>query len=95
MYGWRIRRPLAAQGPVSLVDLSVAEESVQALQGLGGLGQDHDAAYGTVQAVGNAHEHLPGLAVPPGDEGLEGLGEGFVAGLVALDDFSGALVQHQ
>jgi len=53
----------AAKGPVGLVDSAFAEHRGEALQRLGSLGEDDYAADGTVQPVGDAHEHLPGLGV--------------------------------
>ena len=86
---------LAAEGAVGLLDIAVAEHRREPLQGLGGLGEEADAAHGPVKPVGDAHKDLAGLVVPPGDEGLEGFGEGFVAGLVALHDLSRLLVEGQ
>ena len=70
-------------------------EVLAAGQGLGGLGQDDGSADRTVEAVGHTHEHLAGLPVAEGDESLEFLRKGLVAGLVALDYLTGTLVQDQ
>lgn len=85
----------AGQCKVGFVDLAVAEHRVHPFQGLGCLGQDRDAAYRPVQAVRYAEEHLPRLAVAFCNECLEGLGDRFVTGLVALYDVSHALVDYQ
>ncbi len=87
--------PGAAQCPIGFVDFSLPEHRIQAFQGLGGLGQDHDAAHRAVQAVGNPHEHLAGFFVPLCDEGLQRLTDRLVARLVALDDFARALVENE
>ena len=87
-------RARTGERPVGLVDLALAQHLVQAFQGLGGLGKEADAAHGAVQAVGDTQEHLAGLGVPPGNEGLEGLREGLVAGLVSLHDLAGAFIEN-
>ena len=74
---------------------AVAEGGGQALQRLGGLGQQADAAHRAVQPVGEAQEDLAGLAVPLRDEGLVGLRQRLVARLVALRDLAHALAHHQ
>ena len=83
------------QGPVDLPGISLPEGGGEACQGLGGLGQDDGSADRTVEPVGHTHEHLSGLAVAEGDESLEFLRQGLVAGLVALDYFSRTLVEDQ
>ena len=88
-------RPGAAQGPIGLAHLPVAEHRRQALQGLGRLGEENDAADGPVQAVWDAKEDPAGFAVALRDEGLVGLGQAFVSGLVALDDVADGLVDDQ
>ena len=80
---------------VDLVDLAVPEHGAEPLQGLGCLGEEADAAHRTVQAMGDAHEDLPGLSVSCRDVSFEGFGDGLVAGLVPLDDFSGSFVEDQ
>ena len=45
--------------------------------------------------MGNSHKHLPGFAVPLGDEGLEGFAQGFVSRLVSLYNLSRPLVKNQ
>ena len=86
-------RTRGGERPVGLVDVAAAEHPVQALQGLGGLGKEAHPAHGAVQAVGDAQEHLAGLGVPLGYEGLEGLAQGFVSGLVSLYNLSGAFIE--
>ena len=85
----------AAESPVGLVDVSVPEHRIQAFQGFGGLCEEDESAYRTVQAVGDAHEYLSRLPVPQGDERLERFAQRFVAGLVALDDFARPLVEDE
>ena len=92
---FRFARLRADQGPVGLSDGALAEQGGHPLQGLGGLGQHDDAADRPVQPVGEAHEHLPGLAVPFGDERLAGVGQALVPGLVALHDLARLLVQDK
>ena len=87
--------PGAAQCPVGLVDLALPEHRIQAFQGLGGLGQDDDAAHRAVQAVGNSHEHLAGLGIPLRDESLQRFAHRFVARLVSLDDLARPLVENE
>ena len=73
----------------------VSKGLVHPFQTFGGLGQDGNAAYRAVQPVRDAHEDLAGFAIPAGDEGLIGIGQCFVAGFVALDDFAAAFVHHE
>ena len=87
--------PLAAQRPVGLVHSSFPEHCGQAPQGLACLGKHAYAADRPVEAVGDAKKNLPGLGVAFGDEGFVGVCDAFVAGFVALGDFSGELVYHQ
>ena len=89
------RGPIGREGPVGLVDFSFAEHFVEALQGLGGFGKQDHTAHGPVQAVGDSHEHLTGLAVPLGDECLERFAQGFVSGLVSLHNLSRPLVENK
>ena len=42
------RGPIGGEGPIGLVDFSLAEHLVQALQGLGSFGKEHHAAHGAV-----------------------------------------------
>ena len=93
--GGRLGGRGAAQCTVCLVDTALAEHRIQALQRLGSLGKQADAADRTVQPVRDAHKDLPGFAVPGGDERLELLCQGFVAGLVSLDNFARPLVEDQ
>ena len=77
------------------MDLSFAEHLVETLQRFGGLGEHAEAADRPVEPVGEAQEDLAGFFVAPGDEGLVGIGQAFVARLVALRDLARALVHHQ
>ena len=90
-----VPRFAAAQGQVDLVHGAFPEHGCHALQGLGCLGKDHYSAHRTVESVGNAQEHIAGLAVALLDEGLEILGEGSVAGTVALDYLSRLFIENQ
>ena len=92
---FRRYRGILHQGPIDLPCISLPEGGGEAGQGLGGLGQDDGSADRTVEAVGHTHEHLAGLPVAEGDESLEFLDQGLVAGLVALDYLAGALVQDK
>ena len=92
---FRRRGLRTAEGPVGLVDLSFAEHLVETLQRFGGLGEHAEAADRPVEPVGEAQEDLAGFFVAPGDEGLVGIGQAFVARLVALRDLARALVHHQ
>ena len=82
---FRRYRGILHQGPVDLPGIPFPEGGGEAGQGLGGLGQDDGSADRTVEAVGLAE----------GDESLEFLDQGLVAGLVALDYLAGALVQDK
>ena len=70
------------------MDLAFPEHGIQPLQGLGRFREQADAAHGAVQAVRDAHEHLAGLGVTLGDEGLERLAHRLVACLVPLDNLT-------
>ena len=85
----------ATERPVGLMHGTVAEHGTEAFQGLGGLGEEADAAHRPVEPVRHTHEYLSGLAVTGGDERLQGFGKGFVTGLVALDDFAGPFVEDE
>ena len=74
---------------------SVTEHRIQALQGLGRLREQADAAHRPVQAVRDAHEHLAGLGVALGDEGLERFAHRLVARLVALDNLTCPFVENE
>ena len=88
-------RAVGGEGPVGFVDFPFPEHLVKAFQGFGGFGKQDYAAHGPVQPVGDSHEYLPGLPVPLGDEGLEGLAQGFVSRLVSLHNLSRPLVENQ
>ena len=77
------------------MDLPVTEHRIQALQGLGRLREQADAAHGAVQAVRDAHEHLARLGVALGDEGLERLAHWLVARLVPLDNLTCPFVENE
>ncbi len=85
----------ADQCPIEFMDVRFTEHGVETFEGLGGLGEDGYAADGTVEAVWEAHEDLAGLGIALGYERLVLFAEGFVAGLVALDDFSDLLVDYE
>ena len=89
------RRLAAAQRPIGLMDLPRTEHRIQPLQGLGRLGEKDKPAHGTVKAVRDAHEHLAGLAVPLGDEGLERLAHGLITRLVTLDNLTCPFVENE
>lgn len=74
-------------GPIGLVDLSVGEHPVHALQCLARLGKDDRARGGAVEAVRHAQKDIARLLVALLDEAFQGLGQWFVARLVGLHDF--------
>lgn len=90
--GLRLGRHSAGDGPVALVDGAGAEHLVEARQGLGCLGENHNAADGAVEAMAHADEDVAGLGVFLLEPGCNGLAEGCVAGLVALHYLAGSLV---
>jgi hypothetical protein len=85
----------AAKGKVCLVNLPVAKHGVQPFKGFGCLGEDAKPAYGPVQAVRDSQENVSRFGVAFLDKGFEYVGEGSVAGLVALHYFSGLLVEYK
>ncbi len=85
----------ADQCPVEFMDIRFTEHGIEALEGLGCLGENGDSAYRTVEAVRETHKDLAWLGVTLGYECLVLFAEGFVAGLVTLDDFSDLLVDDE
>lgn len=76
------------------MNVSLPEHLVKAFQGLGGFGEKRDSAYRAVQPVWNTQENLTRLAVPLGNKGLERFAQGFVTGLVPLDNLARTLVEN-
>ena len=93
--GLRFLRLPAAEGKVGLVDRARTEEFRQALERLACLCKEADAADGTVQAVGDAHEDFSGFPVALRDKSFQRLRQAFIPGLVSLHDFSRPFVQCQ
>ena len=77
------------------MDTAVPEHRGQPFERLGCFREYDNAADRSVKTVRNADENLSGLSVPLGYERLVGLAYRFVAGLVALHDFSAFLVDNQ
>ena len=86
------RRAGLHHGPVLLGHPALTEQLGQALQGLGGAGEQHHPAGGPVQAVRDPDEHAARLGVLGLQVFLELLGEGLVPGLVPLHDVRGPFV---
>ena len=82
----------ADDGQVGLAHAALAEEGVQPAERLAGPGEDHEPAHGAVEPVDNAEKDGAGLGVLFLDVGFHAVGEGGVAGLVALYDLAGLLV---
>ena len=79
--------------PVGLLDLLMATEHlVQPRERLARAGEEHHAAGGTVEAMGNAKEDLAGLVVFLFNISLHHLGERCIARLVALHYLAAGLV---
>ena len=87
-----LRRTVLDDGPVGLVDLSVAEHLVEPLQGLAGLGEHHDAAGGTIETMHDADEGVARLVILLFQVGGNGGTQGLIAGLVALHNLANSLV---
>ncbi len=85
----------AAKRPVGFVDAAFAQQRPEPAEGLAGLGEDADSADRPVEPVRNSQEDLPWLGVALRYEGLVGVREAFVTGLVALDYLSAALADCQ
>ena len=88
---WRLGT-IARYRPIGFVDFTIAKHLVHAGQRLGGLGEDDEAAYGAVEAVDHPEENVARLGVGLFEPLLDGFDKRLVAGLVALDDFAGRLV---
>ena len=85
----------AHKSPIKLMHIRFAEHRVQALESLGSLSEDGDSTDRTVETMRKPHEHLAGLVISLGDEGLVFLAQRFVAGLVTLDDLPHPLVDDK
>ena len=80
-----LRRTFADNGKVSLPHaLVLGEHLAQARQGLARLGKEHDAADGAVQPVHHTQIDVTGLLIPLLQVGFHHIGQGDIAGLVAL-----------
>lgn len=79
-------------GVVDLAAVALLEDFVHAREGLAGLGEEDDAADGTVEAMDDTTEDIARLAVALLEESLDFVGHAGVASLVALDNLAGALV---
>ena len=80
--------------PVGLVDLPVSEHPVEAFEGLGGAGEDHQSRHRSVYAVYDPAEHVARFIILLFKIVLHHLGERAVARLVALHYFPCPFVDH-
>ena len=80
--------------PIDFLDIAVAEHVVEPFECFACLGEDNNAANGTVKAVGQANEYISRLCVLLLDVLFHGVAQRLVAGLVALDNLSGYLIYY-
>ena len=88
----RFGRLMLDDGPVGLVDLTLAKQIVEAAQRLRGLGKDDQSGHGAVQAVDHTEKDVARLLIFLLQPFLDGIGERKVARLVALYDFAHLLI---
>ena len=79
-------------GPISFMYFSVTQHLVQSGESFGGLGKNHQAGYGPVNAVYDTAEYIAWFGIFVFYVRLYHVYERSVARFVALDDFSGAFV---
>ena len=87
--------PLFRDGPVGFADFARTDHFIEPHQRLRGLGEEHCAAHGTVDAVHDAEKHLAGFRVAAFDVGLDLVFEGALARRIGLYEVAAALVDHQ
>ena len=90
--GFRLTGSFGHDGMVRLVNLSRAEHVVEAREGLAGAGKDDNAAHGAVQAMDYTEKHFAGFSIFFLDVCLDIVGQGAVAGLVALNNLASGFV---
>ena len=76
------------------MDVSRGEHGIKPRQSFGSLGEHHRTAYRSVETVYYPHEYSTRFGISLLDEFFESFHQRFVAGLVALHDFSGTLVYN-
>ena len=91
-FALRLRRTTFDDGPIGFLDGAGPEHAVQASQSLTGLGEEDDAADGTIQSVCNANENIAGLIILLLQPDFQGFGQGLVPCLISLYDLAAAFV---
>ena len=74
------------------MNVAGAQHVVESRERLRSLGEYYGPSDGSVKAMHHTEKDVAGLCVALLDEGLDCFGERSVAGLVALDNLTGALV---
>ena len=77
------------------MNIRIAEHCIETLKSLRCLSEDDYAADRTVQTMRQTLEDLTGLCIALGNEGLVSLCQGFIRGLVTLDNLPYLLVHDK
>ena len=81
-------------GMVDLFHLLLLKHQGHPAQGLAGFCKDYRPAYRSVQAVGNSHKNFPGFMVPLLNIVLHQFIQGYIAGLIPLNNIRSALIDN-